>query len=418
MKKRIIAAISLILLTSTLAGCGATTKDIKLKEEKMQVVLELGWWGNDPRHTYTIEAVEKFEELHPNIKVNLDYGEFSNYETRWNIKMKAGIEPDIMQVNYAWMKNMVKGSDAFYNINELSDTIDLTTYSEESLSYGTVNNTLYALPIALNAKSFVYDEQAYEQYGLSIPKTWEDIFAAAEVLSKDEIYALDLEQSTAWFVIESYWEQKTGKEFATDGKLNLTQEDIEIMLDFYISLIESKVTPDPSKHDANHFSDGTYAGGVLWVTDTARYEAMLPDGHTFAVGDYPVLSGASRTGRYIKPATMYAVNKNTQHPTEAAQLLDFLLNSEEMAMLQQVEKGVPVSSKQKSKLEKEGLLTGVLSEAESRMGDQEIYLIDENYENSVIKDELKTATDSILYNGQSVEDAAAVYYQKIMEALG
>lgn len=416
MKKKIAAAISLILLTSTLASCGATTKDIKLKEENMQVVLELGWWGNDPRHTYTIEAIEEFEELNPNIKVNLDYGEFSNYETRWNIKMKAGIEPDIMQVNYAWMKNMAKESDAFYPIDKLADTVDLSTYSEDSLSYGTVNGTLYALPIALNAKSFVYDKEVFKQYGLDIPKTWDDIFAAAEVLSKDGIYALDLEQSTAWFVIESYWEQTTGKEFATDGKLNLTQEDIEIMLDFYISLIEHKVTPDPSKHDANHFSDGTYAGSVLWVTDTARYEAMLPDGHTFVVGNYPVLSGATRTGKYIKPATMYAVSKNTKHPKEAAQLLDFLVNSEQMAMHQQVEKGVPVSSRQKSKLEKEGLLTGVLSEAEAHMGDQEIYLIDENFENSVIKDELKTATDSILYNGQSVENAAAVYYEKIMEA--
>lgn len=417
MKKKIAAATSLILLAGMLAGCGTTTKDIKLKEEKMQVVLELGWWGSDPRHTYTIEAVEKFEELNPGIKVNLDYGEFSNYETRWNIKMKAGIEPDIMQVNYAWMKNMAKKSDAFYDIRKLSDTVDLSTYSEESLSYGTVNDTLYALPIALNAKSFVYDKAVLEQYGLEIPKTWDDIFAAAKVLGEDGIYVLDMEQSTAWFVIESYWEQKTGKEFVTDGKLNLTQEDVEIMLDFYISLIKNKVTPDPSKHDANHFSDGTYAGGVLWVTDTARYEAMLPDGHKFAVGDYPVLSGAARTGKYIKPATMYAVSKNTQHPEEAAKLLDFLVNSEQMAMQQQVEKGVPVSSRQKSKLEKEGLLAGVLSEAESHMGDQEIYLIDENYENNVIKDELKTATDAILYNDQSVKSAAALYYEKIINAL-
>ena len=416
MKKKIAAATSLILLAGMLAGCGTTTKDIKLKEEKMQVVLELGWWGSDPRHTYTIEAIEKFEELNPGIKVNLDYGDFSNYETRWNIKMKAGIEPDIMQVNYAWMKNMAKKSDAFYDIKKLSDTVDLSTYSEESLSYGTVNDTLYALPIALNAKSFVYDKTVLEQYGLEIPKTWDDIFAAAKVLSEDGIYVLDMEQSTAWFVIESYWEQKTGKEFVTDGKLNLTQEDVEIMLDFYISLIESKVTPDPSKHDANHFSDGTYAGGVLWVTDTARYEAMLPDGHKFAVGDYPVLSGAARTGKYIKPATMYAVSKNTQHPEEAAKLLDFLVNSEQMAMQQQVEKGVPASSRQKSKLEKEGLLTGVLSEAESRLDDQEIYLIDENYENNVIKDELKTATDAILYNNQSIKNAAAVYYEKIINA--
>lgn len=415
MKKKIAAATGLILLTGILAGCG-TTKDIKLKEEKMQVVLEFGWWGSDPRHTYTIEAIEKFEELNPGIKVKLDYGDFSNYETRWNIKMKAGVAPDVMQVNYAWMKNKAKEEDAFYDIGKLSDTVDLSTYSEESLSYGTVNDTLYALPIALNAKSFVYDKTVYEQYGLEIPKTWDDVFAAADVLSKDGIYALDMEQSTAWFVIESYWEQKTGKEFITDGRLNLTQEDVEIMLDFYISLIQRKVTPDPSKHDANHFSDGTYAGGVLWVTDTARYEAMLPEGHTFAVGDYPVLEGAARTGKYIKPATMYAVSKNTEHPEEAAKLLDFLVNSEQMAMRQQVEKGVPVSSKQKSKLEKEGLLAGVLSEAEAHMGDQEIYLINENFENNVMKDELKTATDAILYNNQSIKDAAAIYYKKIIGA--
>ncbi len=415
MKKRLFSMLLIpAMVVGLLTGCASNVQEITLKEEKKQVVLELGWWGNDPRHVYTIEAVEKFEDLYPYIKVNLDYGEFSNYETRWNIKMKAGIEPDVMQINYSWMKNVSDGS-AFYDINQVNTVMDLSTFSDTDISYGTINNSLNALPIALNTKSFLYDKEVLDAYGIDLPKTWDDILAAGDILSKDGIYILDLELSTAWFVVESYLEQETGKEFVTDGKLNLTKEDVEEMLTFYLSLVEHGVTQDFSTRDANHFSDGTYAGTVLWVTDAQRYQDMLPDGHKFTVGSYPVLSGASRTGRYTKPATMYAISKNTSYPEEAALLLNFLLNSEEMAVLQKTEKGVPESSKQREVLEKEGALEGILYESVQQMDEQEYYLIDPNYENNTIRDGLKSAVDSILYNNVSVEEAAETYYQVIVD---
>lgn len=417
MKKHMIFIALSIIFISLLTGCGFKVQEIELKEEKKQVVLEFGWWGNDPRHVYTIEAIQKFEELYPYIKVNLDYGEFSNYETRWNIKMKAHIEPDVMQINYAWMKNASSDGSAFYDINQLSDTIDLSSFSDTSISYGTIGDSLNALPIALNSKSFVYDKQVFDSYGLELPKTWEDIFHVADIMSKDGLYVLDLELSTAWFVLESYIEQKTGKEFITNGQLNLTKEDAIEMLSFYVSLVERGVTQDFTTRNNSHFSDGTYVGSALWIVDTPRYEAMLPEGHTFTVGSYPMMDHAKRSGRYTKPATMYAVSANTKYPKESALLLDFLLNSEDMALLQQTEKGVPESSKQLEVLKKEGKLDGILYESASQLGEQDDYLIDPNYENNGIRDSLKSAVDSVFYNNVSIETAAEEFYAAIENAV-
>ncbi len=88
--------------------------------------------------------------------------------------------------------------------------------------------------------------------------------------------------------------------------------------------------------------------------------------------------------------------------------LDFLLNSAEMAKLQGVEKGIPLSSSARTVLEEEGLLEGIQYEAYEEMvaHDTEIAIMSPYYETQALIDAFGDACNAVYYGVQSLEEAA------------
>ena len=61
-----------LMATSLLTACGSS-KDGASGEKDGKVTLRISWWGNDDRHKATNEAIKKFQEKYPDIKVKAEY---------------------------------------------------------------------------------------------------------------------------------------------------------------------------------------------------------------------------------------------------------------------------------------------------------------------------------------------------------
>ena len=407
------AAVSAVFV---LSGCGSKPV-ITSKDEQTEITLS--WWGNDERNEYTLEAVKIFERLHPDIKVNCNYSEWSGYQARFNVQMASNTEADVMQINYAWVQQFSPEGDGFYDLNQLSDTVDFTNFTEDELNYGMKNGRLNAVPIALNTQTVYINKTVYDKYGLSTPKTWDDIFAAAKVMN-GEAYPISMTSKSSWFYIVSYAEQVTGKQFMTlDGKLNFTADDIRIMLDFYKQLINEKVMPQVEYFDRLNIDSGQYGGCVAWLSDASGYCGTAEEnGFEYIVEDYPVTDGKELSW-YAKPATMYAISRNTSYPEESAILLDFLLNSPEMAELQGIEKGIPLSDSAQEYLSENDMLTGLQYDAFLKMTDysDSLSVISPYFENTDLIDEFRDGCNSVLYDKISSEEKAQELYIRFNEIL-
>lgn len=416
--KRKLYLTSIMALSLLCSGCN---EKAVITNQIEQIEISLSWWGNDARNEYTIEAVNRFEELHPEIKVKCNYSEWSGYQSRSNVQMVSNTESDVMQINYAWIEQYSPNGDSYYDINLLSDTIDLSNFSEETLNYGMQNGKLNAIPIALNTQSVYINKTIYDEYNLEIPKTWEDIFNAAKVMN-GETYPLAMTDKSAWFYITAYAEQITGKQFMNlDGTLNFTPDDIKIMLEFYCRLINEKVIPQVEYFNRIELQSGLYAGSVSWLSDASNYcNKAIEAGYEFIVTDYTVTESASiGDGWYAKPATMYAISKNTEYPKESAMLLDFLLNSEEMAELQKVEKGIPISNSARSYLEENNMLTGMQYEAFLKMNEysENIAIISPYFENTELISAFGEACNAVLYNKTTSDEKAKELHQTFTDIL-
>jgi oligogalacturonide transport system substrate-binding protein len=68
---------------------------------------------------------------------------------------------------------------------------------------------------------------------------------------------------------------------------------------------------------------------------------------------------------------MYAISKTTTPPEAAARLLDYLVNSPEMARLQKTDKGIPISDSAQAVLLDDNLLDGLVYEANQHLVDNQ-----------------------------------------------
>ncbi len=414
MSKRLVALLaSCIILFS---GCEHETI---ITEQKSRVEITFSWWGNDTRTEYTIEGVRKFEELNPGIKVNVSYAEWSGYELRNRIQMISGREADVMQINFGWLSEFSPDGKGYYDIAQLDEYFDLTTYDQDILDYGKRGGILNAVPIALNTETVYINRTIYDKYGLNIPETWDDYVNAAKVMKKDDVYPIAGPSKSLWLFSVAYAEQMTGKKLLTDnGKLNFKAPELKIILDFYDRMVDEKVFPPVEYYDRLSIDNGTYAGTVAWVSDAQNYyKKALENGNEIVITSYPHdASHESGEGWYAKPATLYAVSRNTEHPKEAAMLLEFLMNSEEMAELQGVEKGVPLSKRARIALLANNKLEGLQYEASSKMETTKtIEKMNPFIEDGGLIDKFIDACDLVIFDKASSEEAAEQLYKEILD---
>lgn len=383
--------------------------------------ISFSWWGNDKRHEYTMEGIDCFEELYPDIDVSCRYAEWNGYENRYKVRTESNTQEDVMQINYAWLDKYSEDGNGYYNLYELQDYIDLSSYSEEDLSYGVVDGKLNAVPIAFNTSTIFFDQNLLDKYDIDVPETWDDYFAAAKILSKDGIYVLGMGKKQVFFLCVAHYEQTTGKNvFSEDGDLIISRADMSEIISFYKMLIDEMVVMPIDEFGLNKFSSGECAGTVIWVSDSGNYCGELEkNGGKPVISDYPVEPGAKKTGWYIKPATMYAISKDTEHPEESAKLLNYLVNSKEMALLQKTEKGVPTSQKAYTYLEENGDLNSYETIATEKMEDYKSNLdtIIPSLENDDILTLFKTECDKYLYGKITLDECTDNVYSGIRDIL-
>ena len=391
----------------------------KMTTREGEIEITMSWWGNDGRHKYTMEGVDLFQERHPELKVNYRYGVWNGYEKRNKVWMESHNEADVMQINFAWLKEYSPDGEGFYDLRKLSDYIDLDNFTEEELGYGESNGVLNALPIAMNTHTFYYNQDLLDKYGCDVPSDWDDLLELGKKAKADGKYALGITKKQLFLIMIAYYEQTSGKKFFNeDGTLAIDEAGMKNVLIYYKQLIDEHVFCPVNDFDRSKYMAGDIVGVMCWISDTKIYcDGMMETGARVSRGLWPKAEGAADSGWYVKPATMWAISADTLHPEEAATLLNFLLNDPDMAVLQKTEKGVPVSDSAVKALTGQGLTETNEYKATQEMNEhqQELHIMIPIMENDAVLDVFKSGADEYLYDKQSADECAAAICAGIRE---
>lgn len=320
-------------------------------------MLNFAWWGSDKRHQYTIDALKIFEEQNPGISVVPTYSAFDSYEGYLAQSIASNSLPDVITVNYNWLYEYSKNGTIFADLNEYADELPLATYSDENLQVATIDGRIIGLPVATAVETFFYNKSIYDKYGLSVPKTFDDLFAAAEAMQADGVYPLTFGTKAGFILAVSYAEQLSGHKYMSlEGDIGFDKQDIENMLQFYSDLIEKNVCCRVESYDKSMINDGTTAGLMAWISDGAAWYDVISAGDSVVVGDYLSLDSATHPVWYLKPASLYCISEQSENKEAAVKLLKYLASSGDMMELQQTEKGIPACQEAQGYLLREGVL--------------------------------------------------------------
>ena len=151
------------------------------------ITLRVVDWESDEMNAAMQDAFDNvFSVEHPNIKVEIVEGSYSDYNQQMNAMITAGEAPDVFQLGY-------DQGCSFYKKNLLTDWTDKVAEDTEFMDgfyEGTVDGwqydgKTYGLPGLVNVYGVFYNKDILADAGLDEPSvdwTWDDLFDYAEKL--------------------------------------------------------------------------------------------------------------------------------------------------------------------------------------------------------------------------------------------
>lgn len=433
--KKIISILMILVMIFSLTACGSSndtnTSTGGNNSSDEVVTLRFSWWGGDERHQATLDAIKKFEELNPNIKIKAEYTGWQGHLEKLTTQLAGGTAPDVMQINWNWLTIFSKDGNGFYDLNQLSDKLGLDNYSSDILNLTTVNGKLNGIPVSLTGRVLYFNKTTYDKFGAEIPKTWDDFFKAAEKFNEKGYYPFDLDSYSAWILAMVYTEQVTGKQFITsDGKLQFTVDDIREGLKLYKDFVDKGVCADALErageggggeaplYQMSNWIEGRYAGVLEWTSSVGKYEQPIREtGQELVLGHLPILDNAKSKGWIVKPSMLFAINKDTKHPEEAAKFLNFLLNDPEGVKILGTTRGIPISESAKETLIQADALKGLEFDGTELVIQNTGLGLSPYFEHTRLQDIYRETIEKLSYGELSLDEAAQHLHDKVDETL-
>jgi len=344
------------LLAAAAAGAGVAAPWVHAQPQR---VLRMAWWGGAGRHAATLKALALFEQRHPGVRIKAEYMGFNGYLERLTAQVAGGSEPDVMQINWAWLAMFSKRGNGFANLDSQAALLPLAQFSPADLALGRVAGKLNALPVSYTARVLLWNASTFARAGLAVPAGWDDLFAAGARMRAqlgEQHYPLDGELYDMMLLAQAWVQQRHGTAYVhpSEARVGMAPAAAQDWVRTYRQLVDGHVaTPLPLRASLGgaekpteqqpDWTAGRWAGNYAWDSVIPLRGSTLPKDQKLVLGAFPRLPGALDSGMFGRPSLMYAVGRNCRQPDLAAALVAHLLADPDAARLLGRTRGVPAA---------------------------------------------------------------------------
>ncbi|MBN9169633.1 MAG: extracellular solute-binding protein [Microbacterium sp.] len=279
------AAAVLLALTGCSAGGGGTSNgSYGFPEAKQDSSSTITVWVDADRQA----AAKAFQQANPDTKIKVvTYDGSANGSNSFKTKMqlfdRAGSGwPDVVfssqNNDAAWASQKTNGKQAFAAVLDkgLVPKDTLSGFTPGSLNPCTVNGQVYCLRNDLAQAVLWYNKSLMDQFGYTVPKTWEEYQALGEKVAKEHPGYIVGAQGDAWTPEVYMWGSKceanniTGP---TSVKVNTDTEECKRAASLLDTLRANKTIPVVSVFTPEFVKQ--YTGKVLMMPGPAWYAGAI-----------------------------------------------------------------------------------------------------------------------------------------------
>jgi len=350
------------------AACGTSVgaADVPVVPAKGDVTIRLNWWGGDARIKATEKAVKGFEKEHPNIHVDTEYADWTGYWDKLAVQSAGGNAPDVMQMDELYLA-FYGSMDALLDLNKTSKYLDLSTMDKSLKTMGQVEGKQVAAPAATSQYGVIVNNDLLDSLDLTLPDTdhwtWDEFGDFAKQVSDksggkiigaiapDNGYGLQL------------WARQHGESLFKGNTVAISPETLASFLQLPADWAKNGIEGSAERWSENtaatlndtDFGKDKQAMMIAQATQITPYaEAAGTDNMTLV--QLPQITPGERT-MYSKPGMYWAISSGTQHPAEAAMLVDYLINDKNVGTILGTERGIPANNDIRKMLAKDAIGT-------------------------------------------------------------
>ena len=345
-KKKYVTMIFMIVLalSTFLAGCNNSEETSADKNGNKQVTLNYwaSWTPGSEEERKTKEQIKKFEEEHPNIKINTQVITFDSLHDKLVAAISGGAAPDLSWGLSEW----------FGEFNKMGALLDLTPYlndwADKDKIYSNVMESLTfegkvtALPQYLGIRALLYHEDMLKEAGIQEPpKTFDDLINMADQVKKatgKEAFGIAGTGVRSPQELIAYLASNdvTIAEKMDDGKYKNTWKDnsdelakaAEVFA-MYQKLLDKGVIPADAKawgweEEDTNFALGQYAMVVdgSWIEDKTKENPKEMADVKIAPPPY-----MEKPATFLEISPLY-LYKSSKHPKETWEFASYILGKE------------------------------------------------------------------------------------------
>ncbi len=389
-------------------------------------VLRFSWWGGSARHQATLAAVRRFHERHPGVRIKAEYMGFNGYLERLTTQIAGRSEPDVMQINWAWIAMFSKRGTGLTDLDPYRELLPLDQYDPAEIAMGRRLGRLNALPVSYSARVLLWQRRAFAAAGLPLPGSWDELLAAGPAFRArlgGQHYPLDGELYDMVLLAQTWVQQQRGVAYLDPEAPRVSMDEAAALawVRFYQRLVAEHVCTSlplraslggaekPTEQQPD-WVRGRWAGNYTWDSVIGLRGSTLPPDAGLALGDFPTLDGAKNSGMFGRPTLMFAVGKHCRQPEWAARFISFLLADPEATQMLGRTRGIPSARKAYEGLRAAGKLPALELQAFEQVRAQReagaITLPQPLFEHARMQKFIREVFETVAYGKSGAEDAA------------
>ena len=367
MKRKLLVLLTTILVISFLLTACSASAEVKEEapaqdnqgetveaEETAAEPVEITFW-----HTYNEEGSENemlvntlipmFETSHPNITVKSVAVPYDNFREKLLASISADTTPDLLRSDIIWVPELAEMGALVALDENMSDFADYQSIVFDGpLSTNYWDGHYYGLPLDTNTKVWLYNDELYQEAGITnIPPKMDELEAdCAAIKAVDpDAYLFAADGVFAWVTLPWVWSfggAVTDEAITTaDGYINSPESvaAYELLLKLYQDGCIAPVIMGDGVDPFTGFATGAYASLDNGPWTYPIIEGQFPD-FKFSATAFPAGEAGSIN---VVGGEDINIMSQSKHQEEAMEFIRFLLSQEYQLKMLEVGQ-IPVRS--------------------------------------------------------------------------
>lgn len=277
------------------------------------------------------EVIDKFNKKYPNIIVRKTE-EISSVD-KLSLITSSNTTLGVSSLGYYQLYKLAKDG-LLMKLNDLID--DKNLYFDKSILASSFEGNIYGVPEDVYCRSLIYRRDLLEKYGISVPKTWNELIEASKFILKKEnnseligiLYYCGNTKFLADVFLEFVW-SNGGNVYDKEGNVSINDERVLEALNLMQDLIyKHKIMPkEVISYNGEDIKKKFLEGKVIFLKfmpyimqDIYNSDSFLKDKVWLA--PLPKMDKGDK-GYGVIDGTAFIIPKNTKYPKSASQFLKF-----------------------------------------------------------------------------------------------